>query len=275
MNQPGNAAPKNPTSRLHALNLVVALLAGVVSITGGIYSLKTNLFSSQEYGSLQGIVRDEKIAKPLLLTAVEVSGTDGVVVNTVNTDGNGQYRIETIKTGNYVVKFTAPRHVVQTKTVKIEKDLTSTVNVDLVPEEQPAAKLFLGTVPQNAGSVYSSGPFQNSDSAVSGMIQQGSGTSSPSAMSNMYTPMKRNTLNPQTGSPASSKLYGQGTGRSGFPEPPPSPRSFSHHGQHSAYDGSGDNSSNTSQSQGSALAQVGIQLFQNYMAKKSENNSSS
>ncbi|HOW58410.1 MAG TPA: carboxypeptidase-like regulatory domain-containing protein [Candidatus Omnitrophota bacterium] len=270
-----NSTPKNPTSHLHALNLIVALLAGVVSITGGIFTLKTNLFSSQQYGSLQGTVRDEKIAKPLLLTAVEVSGTDGAVVNTVNTDENGQYRIEAVKTGNYVIKFIAPRHVVQTKTVKIEKDLTSTVNVDLVPEEQPSVRLPLETVPQNARSVYSSGAFQNPAPTTSSMIQQGSGTVATSAVSNIYMPAQKNMLNQQTTSSMHSQSYGQETERSGFPEPPPPPRVFSHRGRHSAYDGLEDNSSNASQSQGSALAEVGMQLLQNYMVKKGENNSSS
>ena len=128
--------PKSPTSHLHVMNLIVALLAGIISITGGIYSLKNNVFSGPAHGSLQGIVRDEKIAKPLLLATVEVSEADGAVVNTVNTDQDGFYQIASIKTGNYIVKFTAPRHHTQSKTVKVEKDLQSTINVDLLPEEE-------------------------------------------------------------------------------------------------------------------------------------------
>jgi hypothetical protein len=116
------------------MNLVVALLAGVISITGGIYSLKNNVFSGPSYGTLQGIVRDERIAKPLRLAAVEISDLSGAVVNTATTDDNGHYLVEALKTGNYVVKFTAPLHKIETKTIKIEKNLAPSINVDLFPE---------------------------------------------------------------------------------------------------------------------------------------------
>jgi len=35
MGQSENPLPKSPVSHLHVMNLVVALLAGVISITGG------------------------------------------------------------------------------------------------------------------------------------------------------------------------------------------------------------------------------------------------
>jgi hypothetical protein len=120
------------------MNLVVALLAGVISITGGIYSLKSNIFAGPAYGNLQGIVRDERIAKPLKLASVEISDLSGAVVNTATTDDDGYYLIKAVKTGNYVVKFTAPLHKIETKTIKIEKDLAPSINVDLFPEAQQA-----------------------------------------------------------------------------------------------------------------------------------------
>lgn len=82
----GNDNAKNPTSHLHVMNLIVALMAGIISITGGVYSLKNNIFSGQSYGSLQGVVRDSRLAKPLWLAAVEVSTADGAVVNTATSD---------------------------------------------------------------------------------------------------------------------------------------------------------------------------------------------
>lgn len=273
MSQPNQSAPKNPTSHLHALNLIVALLAGVVSITGGVYSLKNNLFSSQQYGSLQGIVRDEKIAKPLLLTAVEISAADGAVVNTANTDESGQYRVEKIKTGNYVLKFTAPRHLVQTKTVKIEKDLTSTVNVDLVPEEQSAAKLQSEINQPVQGAVYPGVPYSNSPAAISGSVPQGAGTFSTAPVSQSYGTAQGGTMNSQTTPPGFPSSYGQGTGAPDFSGP--SQGSFHHRGRRNVYNESSENPSNSSQSQGNALAQIGMQLLQGYATQKSDNSTSS
>jgi hypothetical protein len=157
MNPSEKPMPKLSTSHLHAMNLVVALLAGVISITGGIYSLKNNLFSGPAYGSLQGTVRDEKIARPLKLASVEISDLGGAVVNTATTDDNGHYLIEALKTGNYVVKFTAPLHKIETKTIKIEKDLASSINVELFPEPQQANLSpveAVVAVPQNIRAPY-------------------------------------------------------------------------------------------------------------------------
>ncbi len=129
--------PKPTGSPLHMMNLVVAMLAGIISIVGGTYTIKNNFFPTQSYGSLQGVIRDGKLAKPLWLASVEVSTTDGAVVNTATTDKEGHYSIDPVKTGSYEVKFSATLHRNQVKTVKIEKELTSTINVDLVPEKDP------------------------------------------------------------------------------------------------------------------------------------------
>lgn len=173
MNDATGKVPKPTASHLHTVNLVVALLAGVISITGGIYSLKNNLFSGPAYGSLQGIVRDERIARPLKLVAVEVADLAGAVVNTASTDDDGRYAIESLKTGNYLVKFTAPLHKVETKTVKIEKDLMSSINADLVPEAQPANLSpveFPVTARQTMPSPYAEPGMYSPANAASGYV---------------------------------------------------------------------------------------------------------
>jgi len=258
MSQPSNPTPKSPTSHLHVMNLVVALLAGVISITGGIYSLKTNLFSGPVYGSLQGIVRDERIARPLKLASVEISDLAGAVVNTATTDDEGHYLIEALKTGNYTVKFTAPLHKTATKTIKIEKNLTSSISVDLVPEGQrsdlsPVESVV--PVRQNIQAPYVPvTPYQAVTPVVPGYnIPQN---------------------NPSV--PTASPVYSQA-------EPVPDPAlsgssrtGYRRHPRHNYSGESVDGSSGTSQStsQGSALAEVGTQLLQAWMNKKSDSSSS-
>jgi hypothetical protein len=253
MGQPENPIPKSPTSHLHVINLVVALLAGVISITGGIYSLKNNVFSGPAYGSLQGIVRDERIAKPLVLTSVEISDLSGAVVNTATTDDRGHYLIEAIKTGNYVVKFTAPLHKIETKTIKIEKDLASSINVDLVPEVQQAN---LSPV-ESAASVRQNipGPY----------VSSGAQTAVPAAPS-YDTP--QNALSVPVASPG----YSQGAQTPDLVTSAPQNSGFRRHSRYNYPGGSGGSSSGTSQS--SSLTQVGTQLLQALISKKSENSSS-
>ena len=252
MNKSEPPLPKSPTSHLHVINLVVALLAGVISITGGIYSLKSNFFSGPALGSLQGIVRDEKIAKPLKLTAVEISDLTGAVVNTAATDDDGHYLIDALKAGNYVVKFTAPLHKVETKTVKIEKDLASSINIELVPEVQQA----------NLSSVESAASVRQNIPAS--YVSSGAQTSVPVA-SSYGTP--QNALPVSAASPG----YSQGAQTPDLSTSAPQNPGFRRHSRRNYSDGSSsDSSSSTSQS--SALTQAGMQLLQGLISKKSSNN---
>jgi len=257
MSQLGNPMPKSPTSHLHAINLVVALFAGVISITGGIYTLKSNLFSGPTYGSLQGIVRDERIAKPLKLVAVEVSDLTGAVVNTATTSDDGDYLIESLKTGNYVVKFTAPLHKTETKTIKIEKDLTSTISVDLVPEVQTANVIPLeSTTPalQNIQTSYVPASSYSTAVPVTSGYNTSGNTSSVTGNSSTYGQSDVRSESISDSSFLDSQL-------SGFHQRPRRPPP-----------GGGYGDASSTNSQGDAMAQVGTQLLQALMSKKSDSN---
>lgn len=258
MGQPENPIPKSPASHLHVLNLVVALLAGVISITGGIYSLKSNIFSGPAYGSLQGIVRDERIARPLKLASVEISDLTGAVVNTATTDDNGHYLIEALKAGNYIVKFTAPLHKIETKSIKIEKDFVSAINMDLFPETQQMSLSpveSVASVRQNIQAPYTPMAAYQAVAPPASNYNAAGSASPLTAMPSTYSPPEP-ALDPSlSGSP-----------RTGFRR----------HPRHIYSGGSVESSSGSSQgtSQGSALAQAGTQLLQALINKKSENNSS-
>lgn len=223
--------PKLQTSHLHAANLFVALLAGIVSVTGGIYSLKTNMFGGGDRGSLQGIVLDDRIAKPLKLASVEVADAEGAVVNTAITDDKGYYRIKEIKTGNYVVTFKAPLHRSETKNIKIEKGLASSLYVDLVPEtSQPAV-----TVPEPRSTLPQTVPVQ------------------PPVLTRQETPSLPSTETQPPGPIAPPRTGSRKHPRRGYPSEPTG------------------TSSGTSQS--NPWVQTGVQLFEEWMKKKSDQNS--
>ncbi len=132
---------KSPTSHLHALNIFVATVAGIISIVGGVYSLKSNLFQDKSFGEIQGVILDQKLSKPLWQAPVEISLPDGAVIDTINTDQTGRYVSKSLKAGSYIVKASAPLHHNETKNVVVERKRTSTINFELVPiktEEPPA-----------------------------------------------------------------------------------------------------------------------------------------
>lgn len=131
----GNGTPKNPAVHLHVLSLVVAICAGLVSVVGGVYSLRANFFTPKT-GTLQGIVRDESIAKPLWLASVEVSNADGAIIAVIDTSESGRYSLSSLREGDYTIKVSAPFHEAQSKNIRIYQNATSSVNFDLKPEEQ-------------------------------------------------------------------------------------------------------------------------------------------
>jgi hypothetical protein len=252
------------------MNLVVALLAGMISIVGGVYTLKNNFFPSQTYGGIEGIVRDEKLAKPLWLAPVEISASDGAVVSSVTTDKEGHYLVEKLPTGSYEVKFSAPLHKTQTKTVRIEKNLTASVHIDLVPE---AEKMMLpaeikrvpvaSAVPQTRypADAAQQGPVAGSQVYPSNYPSPGAYASpGPSNYGNAQDPL--------------ASQYSQGTRR------PHHRRSSNYQG--AAYSGQPTSGYSTdpmggqaqSSSGGDALAQAGMQVVQMLFDKKSDNQSS-
>lgn len=124
--------------RLQALNMTVATLAGIISIVGGVYSLKMNFFQPPvAYGELLGFVRDERLAKPLRSATVEVLDDSGSVLATLSTDENGRYFMKDLKEGRYEVKASAVYHDPEERIVSIQKKQTSTVYFDLTPVEPP------------------------------------------------------------------------------------------------------------------------------------------
>ncbi len=132
-------APKSPVTHLQIMNLVVALMAGLVTVAGGIYSLNAKWFAPKT-GILEGVVRDEQIDKPLWKVPVEVTDREGAVVAAADSDQAGQFQIKSLPEGSYVVKVTAPRHGVGSKNIKIIPPSTTTVIFDLKPEPDPVSQ---------------------------------------------------------------------------------------------------------------------------------------
>lgn len=110
-------------------------MTGVISLVTGIYTLKTNVFSPKT-GNVEGVVRDERIAKPLWHAPVEIADSNGGVIATIDTDEEGHYSLGALQAGSYQIKVSAPNHLLQSRQVKILAGSKSTLNFDLLPEEE-------------------------------------------------------------------------------------------------------------------------------------------
>ncbi|MFA6600161.1 MAG: carboxypeptidase-like regulatory domain-containing protein [Candidatus Omnitrophota bacterium] len=275
MGDPAN--PKGPGTGLHAANLLVAMLAGLISIVGGVYTLKNNFFPTQTYGSLQGIVRDERLARPLLLSSVEISLPDGTLVNTAITDREGKFNIATLKTGNYQVKFTSPLHQVETKTVKVEKGLAATINVDLAPLSEPVQALPAVSSAEGVASRYPDALAQTASvsspstaqgyGGPAGMAQNAAGSypsSSPQGMRGPQYPAGSG--DSMTGSTPWTGHRRRHVSPSGVPDAAyPDQEASEGYGAQAPSSGSLNN----------VLGQAGVQLVQDFLSKKSDKQGSS
>jgi|GEM_PF-3198123 len=178
----GETGGAKPAFQLHTLNIVIATLAGVISIVGGVYSLKATFLTPKAvYGEVAGFVRDEKLGKPLRLATVEIADITGAVVNTLSTDDEGRYFLKELKEGSYEIKAEAVLHVTQKKKINIQGNKASSIDFSLVPLETqefrpvvPTASVPAvaampsansGTLAAPASSTAVSPPFENSYSA--------------------------------------------------------------------------------------------------------------
>ncbi len=141
-----------PPSRLHTAQLLVGTIAGIISIIGGVYSLKSTFSQKGEtFGQITGSVRDERLARPLRLATVEVLDDEGNVIGTLSTDDEGLYSLKGLREGTYEVKASAPLHHPDEKRVGIQKNATLTLDFSLVPgetaEERPSPVSIPPAVP--------------------------------------------------------------------------------------------------------------------------------
>ena len=137
MNDTNPGGPK-PPHKLHMVNIVAATLASIISIIVGIYSLKTNFFHHETASSavLAGVVRDERLAKPLRLATLEVQDSAGETVSTLSTDDDGKYEVKNLKEGSYRIEASAPLHESLERKVFLQKNSASTVDFSLTPLEE-------------------------------------------------------------------------------------------------------------------------------------------
>ncbi len=260
MNEDKIIKPKNPVNHLHAINMTVALLASLVSVTTGVLSLKANFFSPPKYGHLSGVVRDTAIAKPLWMSAVEVKDEEGNLIDTAETDKDGAYQIKELKQGNYVVRISAPLHEEQTRRVKIESGKSVDVNFELTPQtakefpeihsEMPSSRQV--TVPSNvypsANSQTMPVTGQDMTSAPAGYQSGSYGGEEPA-----YVPRRRHRRVP--------RWDGSGQGGPAAPD--------------GGYAASGSETGNSPATFQDALVQVGGQLVQGWFTNKSDDSTTS
>ncbi len=99
------------------------------------------LMPRQTYGSITGVVKDAKTGRPLSGAQVALKGLERPPVKT---DANGFYRLDSVPTGVASVEVTAAEFVPAIKTVQI--DINRTSNLDIMLKTTKVVGQFIGQI---------------------------------------------------------------------------------------------------------------------------------
>ncbi len=115
---------------LSAVQSVIGLAAGLISILGAAYSAVQVFKPAQQYGDVVAIVREARTDKPLTDATVEVFTPDDALVTTLTPADKGQVR-HTLKEGSYRIRVSHPRFGAETRQIQVVARQTAEVRFQL------------------------------------------------------------------------------------------------------------------------------------------------
>ncbi|MFC0186763.1 carboxypeptidase regulatory-like domain-containing protein [Fictibacillus aquaticus] len=104
-------------------------IVGFSIAEGETATVDVNLLASP--GSITGTVIDEDTGAPIEGASLKVVNSSGITDATVLTDVNGQYTVNSLAPGNYVITFYSDGHGTKTVGAYVQSNLPTTVNVSL------------------------------------------------------------------------------------------------------------------------------------------------
>jgi len=117
------------------LQAAVSLLAGVVSISGAVYSAMR--FVTPEAGDIRAVVQSEKGGRPLPGSTIEVLTPADVLVSTLTVGGDGSVTGH-LREGAYRLHASAMHFEPQVREVRIEPGTTAEVRFRLALHQDEA-----------------------------------------------------------------------------------------------------------------------------------------
>jgi hypothetical protein len=119
---------------LGSLQSIVSLLAGILSISGAMYSAVRWVKPASAAGEIVAVVRAARSDRPVPGTTIEVLTPADALVATVAAGDDG-YGRHTVAEGTYHVRVSAPRFVAQTRDVQVQPGTTAEVRFRLATDD--------------------------------------------------------------------------------------------------------------------------------------------
>ncbi len=121
------------------IQLWVAVLAGVITLSIGVYNAKNIFFSEKGSGRLSLEIRAEN-GKGVAATAVEIMGAQGAAVASSETDADGNFKRSGLQPGNYTVKILKASFQPEAVVFTIEPGQTTELEIKLKPVASSAIR---------------------------------------------------------------------------------------------------------------------------------------
>jgi hypothetical protein len=115
---------------LTALQSLVGLTAGLISILGAGYSLVQVFKPAPEYGDVVAIVRDARTERPIADATIEILTPREALITTLTPGDRGQAR-HRLKEGPYRLRVSHPRFGAEVRQIVVQPGQTAEVRIQL------------------------------------------------------------------------------------------------------------------------------------------------
>ncbi|MBI3456079.1 MAG: carboxypeptidase regulatory-like domain-containing protein [Candidatus Rokubacteria bacterium] len=119
-----------PKPSLSSVQAVVGLLAGMISITGGVYSFSRAFQPNPKLGEVVAVVREAKTDKPVQGATIEILARDGALVATLVAGHDGRAR-QSLKEGLYRLRVSHPRFGAEVRQVQALSGQRAEIRIQL------------------------------------------------------------------------------------------------------------------------------------------------
>jgi hypothetical protein len=120
-----------PKPSLTALQSIVGLTAGLISIAGAVYSGVQLFTPAPQFGDVVALVREARTDRPVTDATVEIFTSQDALVTTLTSADKGQAR-QTLREGTYKLRVSHPRFGAEQRQIQVTPGQTAQVRVQLV-----------------------------------------------------------------------------------------------------------------------------------------------
>ncbi len=118
------------------IQLTIAILVGIVSLSVGLYNVKHTFFAKKGPGNVSLRIRTPQ-GQPAPQATIEISKVQGGIVSTAETSSDGTYARKGLEPGSYTVKVGKSGFQPEVLVFAIEPGQTAELNVALKSSSSP------------------------------------------------------------------------------------------------------------------------------------------